>query len=101
MRVVYSSRYAIDLGLHIFPTEKYRLVCERLIDRGLVTRDEIIEPDPATWDELALVHTPEYLAKLRHGTMTDDDVAQLELPWSREMVEGFRVMVGGTIAAAC
>jgi acetoin utilization deacetylase AcuC-like enzyme len=37
---------------------------------------------------------------MRDGTMTDDDVAQLELPWSREMVEGFRLMTGGTITAA-
>ena len=32
--------------------------------------------------------------------MTPEDVAQLELPWSIEMVEGFRLMVGGTIKAA-
>ena len=32
--------------------------------------------------------------------MSEEDVAQLELPWSAEMVEGFRVMVGGTIDAA-
>ena len=43
---------------------------------------------------------PEYLDKMRDGTMTPDDVAQLELPWSPEMVEGFRLMTGGTIAAA-
>lgn len=32
--------------------------------------------------------------------MTPEDIAQLELPWSREMVDGFRTMVGGTILAA-
>jgi len=101
MRVVYSPRYAIDLGLHVFPTEKYRLVHARLLERGLIRPADVVEPAPATWDELALVHTPEYLARLRDGTMSDEDVAQLELPWSREMVDGFRVMVGGTIAAAC
>ena len=46
------------------------------------------------------MHTPEYLAKMRDGAVTDEDVAQLELPWSREMVDGFRLMVGGTIRAA-
>jgi acetoin utilization deacetylase AcuC-like enzyme len=46
------------------------------------------------------VHTPDYLAKLRDGAMTAEDIAQLELPWSREMVDGFRTMVGGTILAA-
>jgi len=100
MRVVYSPRYAIDLGLHVFPTQKYRLVHVRLLDLGIVTAGDVVEPTAATWEELALVHTPEYLAKMRDGTMNEEDVAQLELPWSQEMVEGFRVMVGGTIEAA-
>ena len=100
MRVVYSPRYRIDLGLHVFPTEKYRLVHERLLASGLIQPSDGVEPATATWEELALVHTAEYLAGMRDGTMTDDDIAQLELPWSREMVDGFRVMVGGTIEAA-
>ena len=93
IKVVYSARYQIDIGLHVFPTEKYRLVAEQL-------KIDTIEPEPATWDQLALVHTPEYLEKLRTGRMETADTAQLELPWSEEMVEGFRLMVGGTILAA-
>ena len=101
MRVVYSPRYAIDLGLHVFPTVKYQMVHARLLEAGVVRAADIVEPEPATWDELALVHTAEYLTKMREGTLSSDDVAQLELPWSAAMVEGFRVMVGGTIDAAC
>jgi acetoin utilization deacetylase AcuC-like enzyme len=100
MRVIYSARYSIDIGPHVFPTQKYRLVIERLLERGLIAHSDIVEPAPASWEELALVHTAEYLARLRDGTMTPEDVAQLELPWSREMVDGFRTMVGGTVAAA-
>ncbi len=113
--IFYSPRYHIDIGLHVFPTQKYRLVREALDasqgDRSRNVGDGscnhptrpvpvYVEPEPATWDELALVHTPEYLAKLRSGTLTREDLAQLELPWSEAMVEGFRLMVGGTIAAA-
>jgi len=77
----------------VFPTRKYDLIAGRV-------GGPFVEPEPAAWDELALVHTPEYLAKMRDGTMTDDDIAQLELPWSREMVDAFRLMTGGTIHAA-
>jgi acetoin utilization deacetylase AcuC-like enzyme len=97
---VHSARYRIDIGPHVFPTEKYQLILARLLETGVLAPSEVVEPDMATWDDLALVHTPEYLAKMRDGTMTDEDVAQLELPWSREMVDGFRLMVGGTIRAA-
>ena len=100
MRLIYSPRYLIDLGRHVFPTRKYPLVHARLIETGVINPSNVVEPRPAGWDELALVHTLEYLAKMRDGTMSPDDIARLELPWSAEMVEGFRLMTGGTIHAA-
>ena len=100
MKVVYSPRYEIDIGLHVFPTAKYRATRDGLIQAGVIAAGDFVEPQPATWDDLALVHTPDYLAKLGAGTLSAEDLAQLELPWSAEMVEGFRVMVGGTIQAA-
>jgi acetoin utilization deacetylase AcuC-like enzyme len=96
MRVVYSPRYHIDIGAHVFPTFKYELVARELGTRGYA----FDEPEPASWDDLALVHTAEYLAKIRTGDFTVDEIAQLELPWSPEIVEGFRLMTGGTLLAA-
>jgi acetoin utilization deacetylase AcuC-like enzyme len=98
--VVYSPRYAIDIGQHVFPTRKYQLVHAGLIESGVIRPSDIVEPPLATWDELELVHASEYLGRLRDGTLTDEDIAQLELPWSQEMVDGFRLMTGGTIEAA-
>ena len=99
--VFHAARYQIDIGLHVFPTRKYQLVRERVA--ALPSAGDafvFVEPEPATWDELGLVHTQEYLEKLRSGTLSPADLAQLELPWSEEMVDGFRRMVGGTIQAA-
>ncbi len=96
MRVVYSPRYHIDIGAHVFPTFKYELVARELTARGWA----FDEPAPAPWEHLALVHTPEYLAKIRKGDFTLEETAQLELPWSPEIVEGFRLMTGGTLLAA-
>jgi acetoin utilization deacetylase AcuC-like enzyme len=100
MRIVFSRRYAIDIGPHVFPTLKYQLTHDRLLAAGLIDESGVVEPGPVSWEQLALVHTPEYLEKMRTGTLTSEEVAQLELPWSQEMVDGFRVMVGGTIRAA-
>ena len=97
MNIVYSARYQIDIGPHIFPTEKYRLVASALEGDARVA---FLDPQPATWEQLGLVHTADYLAKMRDGTLTDEDLAQLELPWSAAMVDGFRLMVGGTVTAA-
>ena len=99
MKVVYSARYRIDIGPHVFPTQKYALVHARLIETGVI-RSDCIEPPAASWDELALVHTDQYLTKMRDGALSREDEALLELPWSAAMVEGFRLMTGGTIQAA-
>jgi len=101
VRVWYSPLYEVNIGPHVFPTSKYRLVHERLVHSALLTSSDSVEPFAATWDELALVHTSEYLTKLRDGTPAPEDVAELELPWSQEMVDGFRLMTGGTIDASC
>jgi acetoin utilization deacetylase AcuC-like enzyme len=100
MKVVYSARYQIDIGPHVFPTRKYPLVHARLLETGVIEASDVVEPAPASWEDLARVHTNEYLAKMRDGAMSPEEIAQLELPWSREMVDAFRVMVGGTIQAA-
>jgi acetoin utilization deacetylase AcuC-like enzyme len=96
LRVIYSPHYEFSLGGHVWPTEKYRLIAERLSGRpGL----EFEDPRPASWDDLGLVHTHEYVEKLRLDTLTREDVATLELPWRPGMADGFRLMVGGTCAA--
>jgi acetoin utilization deacetylase AcuC-like enzyme len=98
--IVYSPGYHIDIGSHVFPTAKYSLVREALVGRRLASPSDFVEPPPASWDELALVHTDDYLARLRDGTMDEDERAQLELHPSPPVVEGFRLMAGGTILAA-
>jgi acetoin utilization deacetylase AcuC-like enzyme len=114
VKVVYSPRYEIALPGHIWPTSKYRLLAERVLPGSPGSPDRrpeppgprpgpaiaLVEPRPASWDDLALVHTREYLAKLRTNTLTPDDIAVLELPWVPALADGFRLMVGGTIAAA-
>lgn len=80
---------------HVWPTSKYRLSAE-----ALGTAVTLVEPSPASWDDLALVHTAEYLAALRDDTLMPDQIAMLELPWRRELMDVFRLMTGGTIDAA-
>ncbi|MBI2188125.1 MAG: histone deacetylase [Acidobacteria bacterium] len=100
MHVVFSPRYRVDIGPHVFPTQKYQLVHDRLLRDRLIDAADVLEPEPAPWEDLALVHTADYLSGLRDGTLSEEAILQLELPWSHEMVEGFRTMVGGTILAA-
>jgi acetoin utilization deacetylase AcuC-like enzyme len=98
MVVVYSRAYRIDIGTHVFPTQKYDLVYDRIRASGM--RTPVLESQPASWQQLLAVHTLEYLTKLQTGDFDSLELAQLEVPWSTEIVEGFRSMTGGTIEAA-
>ncbi len=100
MRVVYSPRYHLDLGTHVFPTAKYHAVADRITRAGVVAPGAFVEPVEATWDDLALAHTAGYLDALRAGTLSAEAIARLEIPCSPAIVDGFRFMTGGTLVAA-
>jgi acetoin utilization deacetylase AcuC-like enzyme len=100
MKIVYSDRYQLNLGTHVFPTIKYLRVRRRLLERHVAEPGDFLEPPAATWDDLALVHTPDYLEKLQQGRLSLEEIAQMEIPWSHDNVEGFRLMAGGTLFAA-
>jgi acetoin utilization deacetylase AcuC-like enzyme len=100
MKIVYSDRYQINLGSHVFPTLKYVRVRRQLLDRQIARADDFVEPATAAWEDLALVHTADYLEKLQHGRLSLEEIAQMEIPWAPAIVEGFRLMAGGTLCAA-
>jgi len=100
VHIVYSDRYHVDIGAHVFHMGKYAKVRDGLVSRGLAGPASMVEPSPAGWDDLALVHTAEYLEKTRSGGFRASELALLELPWSPSVADGFRLMAGGTIAAA-
>ena len=56
-------------------------------------------PDAASWEELALVHTTDYIDAVRNGTLDNNAQRRIGFPWSPEMVERSRRSVGATIAA--
>ena len=93
----YSARYEPDWPDHVFPAEKYRLVAERLRAAGKT----IEEPEPATREQLLLVHTPDYLDRLERMTsMPELGYAEFEVPCTRTTLEAFKLSAGGSILAA-
>jgi acetoin utilization deacetylase AcuC-like enzyme len=98
VRVVYSPRYRLDFGTHVFPTAKYTAIAQQLERSGAVP-DGFVEPGPASWEDLALAHTASYLDALRDDTLAPADAARLEIPCTPDVVDGFRLMTGGTLTA--
>lgn len=98
MLVTYSPSYHFPaLGDHVFPMRKYDAVYRALAARGGF---EFVEPAAAFWDDLALVHTPDFLHKARTSTFSTAEIVRLEVPWSETLRELYRLMTGGTMYAA-
>ena len=104
MKVVWSPSYEVDIGPHVFPTAKYGLVRERLLGggptKGVVREEDFLSPLPASDEELARVHTRDYLRKIREDRFSAAERMRLEVPFSPEVAAAMRLCCGGTILAA-
>ncbi len=100
MRIVYSESYNADIGLHVFPTRKYRLVKDRLVSEGAVQPGSVLEPEPPSDADLLLTHEPGYLERLNSNSLTQAEVCVMEIPFSQTIYRSFRLMVGGTLLAS-
>jgi acetoin utilization deacetylase AcuC-like enzyme len=99
-KLVYSDAYYLPIGSHVFPAEKYRRVRGRLISTGIAQPSDFVEPKPATDQDILLVHKPEYVQKLKTGTLSPREEMEMEIPYSRDLVEAFWLAAGGSILAA-
>src|SRR5581483_8576553 len=99
-RLIYSDDYFLPIGAHVFPAAKYRLIKESLLRSGVADAGDFLSPEPATDEDILRVHTPEYVRKLKTGTLSAREELQLEVPYSPELVSAFWLAAGGSIKAA-
>lgn len=100
-RLFYSPDYYADIGeSHVFPIKKFELARNILIEEGTVAPDEVREPTSVSESDLLLVHTKDYINRLREGGLTAKEVRRLGLPWSESLVRRSFLAVSGTISAS-
>jgi acetoin utilization deacetylase AcuC-like enzyme len=98
-KLVYHERYDLNLGPHVFPSQKFRLIYEMLLREGIAAEEDFLRPEPASDNDLRRVHTADWVHKLKTGTLTASEVMKLEVPYSKELVEAVWLAAGGTILA--
>lgn len=100
LKFVYSDAYwMVELGNHVFPAEKYRLIYKNLLLSGART-ENFIFPQPSSDEDILLVHTKKYLKKLKTGKFSHSEISNLELTYTPELLKFSRLYVGGTFTAA-
>ncbi len=98
MKFIYSDKYHIDIGPHVFPTIKYKLVKERLLAEGLAKEDDFIEPKEPDLDDIRLIHTEEYIQDMLNLRWTPRTIRS-ELPLTWEIIHSYLLAASGTILA--
>jgi acetoin utilization deacetylase AcuC-like enzyme len=99
-KLVYDDGYFLPIGQHVFPADKYRRVHGQLLESKVAEASDVLTPQPATDQDILLVHKPEYVQKLKTGTLSAMEEMQLEVPFSPELVSAFWLAAGGSILAA-
>lgn len=99
LKCVWSPDYEVDIGDHVFPTTKYRLIRDVLLQDNVCSAEDFLTPTPATDEELLTVHTPAYLDDMKALRRTERTLHS-ELPLTTAVVDAYRLAAGGTILAA-
>jgi len=110
--VIYHPIYLKhDTGHHVEKAARLQRTLEVLQREGVWDRLEKLEPRPATFEELALVHAPEYIslieARAREGggwldadTVMSRDSFAAALYAAGGVIRGVDAVMGGEVAAA-
>jgi acetoin utilization deacetylase AcuC-like enzyme len=99
-KLVYSDDYYLPIGAHVFPAEKYQRIHNRLLATGVAEAKDFVSPQPASDQDILLVHTPQYVQKLKTGTLSAREELLMEVPYSPELVRAFWLAAGGSMLAA-
>ena len=99
-KLVYSEKYFLPIGEHVFRADKYRLIRELLLQQQVADESDFIAPQPASEGDVLLVHSPLYVNKLMEGSLTAREELEMEIPYSPQVVDAFMLHTGGSILAA-
>jgi len=80
-KLIYSDAYFLPIGQHVFPAEKYRRIHDKLIESGVADAADFLTPQPASDQDILLVHKPQYVNKLKTGTLSAMEELQMEIPY--------------------
>ncbi len=101
MTLYYADHFVLPLPPgHRFPMAKYARLRERLAACGEFREGDFRVPAAASDAELHRAHCPRYVARVREGGLSADELRRIGFPWSEAMAERSRRSAGATLAAA-
>ena len=98
-KIIYHPHYDLELGRHVFPSEKFKLIHDALSSEGIAETSDFLQPEPAPDEEILRVHTPAYINKLQTDSLTLSERMKLEIPLSELTRNAFWLAAGGSMLA--
>ena len=99
--LVYRDGFYLPFGsAHVFPGMKYKLIRERLLETRAATESDFAPAQTIAMEDVLRVHERGYVERLIGGTLSEREIRQMELPYSKEIVEATLLGCGGTLEAA-
>src|SRR5271170_5270591 len=98
-KLVYHKGYDLNLGEHVFPSQKFHLIAETLLREEIAAIEDFLTPSPAADEDILRLHTADWVHKLKTGALSASEIMKLEIPYSREAVEACWLAAGGSILA--
>jgi len=99
-KLIYSEKYFLPIGEHVFRADKFRLIRERLLQEHVAEESDFLTPEAASEADVLLVHSSHYVNKLMEGSLSAREELQMEIPYSPQVVDAFLLHTGGSILAA-
>jgi len=98
-KLIYHPQYDLDLGPHVFPSKKFKMIHDSLLAEGIAEDSDFAQPEPAPDEDVLRVHTAAYVQKLKTDSLTLSERMKLEIPVSDATVKGFWLAAGGSTLA--
>lgn len=99
MKFVFSPEYRADIGNHVFPTDKYNLIYDKLKQENIITENNVFTPERPSPDELLKIISEEYLDDLVNQRVTARTFAS-EMPVNKAIIGAQILCCGGSYLAA-
>jgi acetoin utilization deacetylase AcuC-like enzyme len=98
---IYHPDYQWDWPGHEFRADKFTYIYKQLVGDRTITEQPVLTPNPATEEEVELVHERTYLERLKFMAKNDPDlgIPELEARVTPAYLQAQYLGVGGTLLA--
>lgn len=97
LKIAWRAEYVQELPQgHRFPMEKYALIPQQLLYEGIITPENIFEPDQIDTEIILLTHTAEYLKKLLELDLDKNEIRRMGFPLNRALINRELYIMEGT-----